>query len=138
MATNVQQPLCRYCGKKIAKRTRTVIFGQTRYRPDDDHTIFREEKPASKAEAQRVLNQEVVSVRWYRTVPLRDDWSRDPRDPGHDFIEQATTWDGESYADSFFCNGEHAKRFAYVMAKAGHATQAYQEAVEAAMARDNP
>ena len=44
-------------------------------------------------------------------------------------------WDGESYEDKFFCNGDHAKRFAYVMAGVGRVTVDYAKALAAQTAK---
>lgn len=117
-------PLCRYCGKPIAKKTRSVFFGDdfaTHARPDDMFT-YRAERPRSKEEAQRLLNHQVVSVKWARGEEYA------AKQAGFDHITHATTWDGESYVDPYFCNGTHAKAFAYLHAKAGAATTTYTAA----------
>ncbi|TJW14401.1 MAG: hypothetical protein E5W82_10520 [Mesorhizobium sp.] len=116
-------PLCRYCGKTIAKRTRAIFFGELATRQGFD-TIFtyRPERPRSKDEAQRLLNQQIVSVRWARG----EDYAA--KQAGFDHITQATAWDGESYTDKFFCNGTHAKDFAYAAARGGYAMPAYIDA----------
>lgn len=112
------QPLCRYCGAKIRKATEHTYI---RTHGDTqgirlESTIFVDELPQTKQQAQRLFNQQIVSVR-----------RNHPRDPG---ITQVSTWDGESYEDKFFCNGSHAKRFAYLMAKNGHCTAAYNQAAQ--------
>jgi hypothetical protein len=95
-----KRPHCRFCGKPIAKHTTTVYFGRSgpdspwsRYVPDH--------KPETKAEAQRLLNETVVSVKRY----------------GGAEIDCVGIWDGESWRDEFFCNGDHARRFAYACAE---------------------
>jgi hypothetical protein len=118
-------PLCRYCGAKIRKRTGTVYFGQETPRVDGSWT-YRSELPRSRDEAQRYTNETIVSVRWAHM----DDDPR-ARRHGFEFVDQVGTWDGESYVDEFFCNGEHAKRFAYVHARAGQATEAWVDAENA-------
>lgn len=108
-------PLCRYCGKPIKKWTISVYFD----RPENktgNYSIYRIESPKSLKETQRLFNEKVVSVRYHGEGNDRSVWT-------------ATLWDGESYEDEFFCNGEDAKRFAYVMARAGHRTKSHQNAV---------
>ena len=105
-------PLCRFCGKAIAKRTHTVYFGRSRFRPDD-YSTSRTERPRTKEEAQRLLNQQIVSIRWTRAGD-RDAWA-DPAEA--DYISQVSTWDGESYESRYFCNGDHARQFGVVVAK---------------------
>lgn len=103
------QPRCRYCGKPIRKETHTYWFGQGgNAGHSSDFITYRAEKPMSKAEAQRLVNQQIVSVR-------REKYPA----PGEEtFVSQVTTWDGESYADEFFCSGEHARYFAYAVLRA--------------------
>lgn len=108
------RPLCRYCGRPIAKRTTAVYFGMGDTRADE-YSQNRTERPATKAEAQRLLNLEIAAVR---------------RSADGGYVRQVTVWDGESYASRYFCTGEHAKRFAAVMAKAGHCTKAYNDALK--------
>ncbi|GGB09131.1 hypothetical protein GCM10011491_41360 [Brucella endophytica] len=127
----MSQPLCRYCGKKIAKKTETIYFGPEAAAHVTDFASSRPEYPTSKEEVQRLVNGQVVGVSWSRG----EDYYA--KKAGCDFIFKASTWDGESYQDPFFCNGEHAKRFAYALARAGHATQAYQKANEAALANSS-
>ena len=59
-------PLCRYCGKAIAKRTAKILFGRQNNRVDHNgYWIERTERPTTKAEAQRLFNHlEIVSIRW--------------------------------------------------------------------------
>ena len=122
-------PLCRYCGKPIAKKTKTVWFGRDSGTPSlAGYISNRPEFPASRDEAQRLIgNLTVVSVRWSRG----DDYYA--KKAGHDFIWQVTTWDGLSYASPYFCSGEHARSFGILMAKGGHCTTAYTKAKEAAL-----
>lgn len=118
MPKHKTQPLCRYCGGKIAKRTITVRFG--------GFMSNRKDRPATWADAQRLVNDgTIVSVR-YATKARGDNGV--PFDVDR-FVCEAGVWDGESYVDSFFCNGEHAKRFAYMLARGGHCTTDYNDAV---------
>jgi hypothetical protein len=105
-------PLCRYCGKAIAKRTSTVVFGEApRSRSGQvEYFTYREERPKSKEEAQRLLNSQVVSVRYDVDYSL-------PAEERERFVIRATTWDGEHYEDEFFCNGDHARLFGYAAAR---------------------
>lgn len=113
-------PLCRYCGGPIRKQTHLHWFGRTEENGSSDFWTNHIEKPRSKAEAQRLVNGEVVSVSWYRDNP----------DPAEHYIGKATTWDRESYVDKWFCNGDHARCFAYVFARAGYRTVKAAEADE--------
>jgi hypothetical protein len=122
-------PLCRYCGAPIRKRTHTVYFGRAHDRLDD-YLTERTERPTSKEEAQRLLNHQIVSVRW--THGDRAAWSAKV---DYDYICQVTTWDGERYVDPYFCNGEHARRFAYLFAKNGSATVDYTDARQKLLAK---
>jgi hypothetical protein len=69
--------------------------------------------PKSIADCRKMTNEIVVSVQ--RGV--------------NNTIRSFGTWDGKSYIDSYFCNGEHAKLFGYVMARAGKQTTDHEEAV---------
>lgn len=120
------QPLCRFCGRKIAKRTTTVWVPH-----DQRETIL------TIADAQRLSNLQVVSIsrtdsdafkRMRREVGRRGEPL--PKSP----IRKFSTWDGESYVDKFFCNGDHARRFAYAAVQWDDgrlAMPAYREAVKA-------
>lgn len=124
MNATPQPPLCRYCGKAIPKRTVALMCyaepprteyldhrsGQMRPIAVSRHRVgvFR-----TKAELQKVVNEEVVSVRKHPDGT----------------INFASTWDGQSYVSEYFCNGKHATLFAYVMAKAGEATTSYAKAI---------
>lgn len=110
------RPLCRYCGKPIAKRTRTVFFGRQQQKLDD-YWSERTEKPRSKQEAQRLLNAEIVSV----------SWSAIGDDDGNKYVHKVTTWDGVRYVDPYFCNGSHAQKFAYACANMTDRTLAMPE-----------
>lgn len=94
------QPLCRTCGKKIKKRTEVVWFG--RNGPASDYGSYRpDDRPRSKAEAQRLVNQQVVSVSWRRAPDTT--YGHVVGDPDFDYIDSVKVWDGETYEDGLFC-----------------------------------
>lgn len=119
------QPLCRFCGKGIKKHTHTVWFGMNRESRGEFSSSLAD-KPKSREEAQRLVNQEIVSISWsYNTSWDDEDHSVRVRD----HIHKVATWDGESWTDPFFCNGDHAQRFGYASARGGRAMAAYNEAI---------
>lgn len=124
------QPLCRYCGRAIAKHTHYVRFGSMA------KAELKTVRPQSRAEAQAYVNtmqnepRQIVSLRWamkfmdgytHDHVPYASDISTMARSrrklQTRDYIDYVGTWDGESYTDPFFCNGRHASDFAYVCAR---------------------
>lgn len=125
MPKSAIQPLCRFCGKPIRKWTTAVQFGrEADGRPGIRSQYFaqRPEYPHSKEEAQKLVNEKIVSTRWERGY-----WAEKHGQP---YIDQVTVWDGESYMDLYFCTGEHAKEFAYaVAARNDMAMQAYWDAL---------
>lgn len=129
--TSATQPRCRVCGIAIKKVTRTVRFGRKEH--NDFFIMSRTEHPKSREEAQRLLGGKVVSVRWFRSPKDEDRpegvGARAFHDPGFDYIDQVTMWDGESYDDEYFCNGNHAKMLGYASAKSGFSSRAYREAM---------
>jgi hypothetical protein len=124
---------CRYCAKPIPKRTQTTFFGSSQKTSSSKWWSYREEMPCNKDEAQALLDQPIVSVKWFRTEPPKDGYVRGSYDPGFDYISQVTTWDGESYADKYFCKGFCAQNLGYMAARQNLATDDYNNAVE----RDN-
>ena len=134
------QPLCRYCGKAIRKRTITV-----RLKPEptgNEHPMEGFSRyifvgstyPRTKAECQRLTNHAISAVRRYQPIKgVGLDWDEKT---GESYIEQFTEWDGESYNDEFFCTGECAKNFGYMIASTSNTvTKAYNEAIR--KRRDN-
>lgn len=127
------RPLCRCCGKPIPKRTVAYTVYLTaekaeevnRWHANCGHQWSRAVAGPlhNKAECQAKVNGQVVSVSY---GGRSEGGQIDKRRVGH-----FTVWDGESYADEFFCKGSCATRFAYVMARAGRCTNLYSQAVAA-------
>jgi hypothetical protein len=113
-----KQPHCRCCGKPIPKYTDNVYV-----RHSDDlgpRLSGQVEGPLfTKADCQAKTNHQVMSVAY---------------EHGERRVWKFSTWDGESYVDEFFCKGTCATRLAYVMARGGHCTVAYNDAVKKARA----
>ena len=120
---NVLPPLCRYCGKAIGKRTKTIMFGDsTGAGCDSGWLATRPERPKSRDEAQRLTNQTVVSVRY------------GVKGCGERYNHQASVWDGVSYKDDYFCSTDHAEQFAYAVVQSPEnklSIQAYRYALAA-------
>jgi hypothetical protein len=80
--TNVA-PLCRWCGMPIPKITETVYFASGNTPPIRNIDA----KPKSRREAQRLVNQQIISLRWsYRC----DEESYPRRKLGRDHIDMVT------------------------------------------------
>lgn len=131
------QPLCRTCGKAIRKRTKDIRVHLTEPASPDMTSEWTDGKwrqvPArmitgrfeTKAAIQRTVNETVVAIRFNYVTE-----NGDPT--GEKYIDRISVWDGESYQDEFFCNGEHAKDFAYMCASSPKLTicsVAWQDAV---------
>lgn len=110
------QPHCRWCAKAIAKRTETIWFGRAESR---DPAHFRGEKPKSRAEAQKLVNQQIVSLRW----SFKWDGNYETQEREH--IGQITVWDGETYDAEFFCSQSCAASLGRSMAAQGWASTMY-------------
>lgn len=121
-------PLCRYCGEQLQKSTQTIYFRDRALNDYERHTNEGSSSfqgyvqvatfPNTTAECQRLVNSgTVVSVRYSQA-----------RGSG---IGYCSVWDGESYKDEFFCTGDHARRFAYIVAREGRCTKAYNDAIAA-------
>lgn len=112
------QPLCRYCGGKIGKWTRVVYLrGHFCFRLRHDDIFSRSlDATADDIRHCRILtNQKVVAVK-------RGTYA------GQSCVVCFSEWDGESYRDEFFCNGDHARRFGYAAARAGYTMDKWRNA----------
>ncbi|UTC29690.1 hypothetical protein BAJUN_00600 [Bajunvirus bajun] len=110
-----QQPFCRNCGKPIKKKTHSIFFGQSAR--SDEFSTCRPEKPKSKDEVKRLVNEQVISVSWFRH-------GSDP------YIVGANTWDGETYVDDLFCTVRCGEAFGRVCASQQNlAMPAYHAAI---------
>lgn len=114
MFRSEHQPLCRNCGKPIAKHTESVYPTGTR---NEDSGLY------SKADCQKGRNDIVVSIEF--SYETNDYFER----TGHRWVSRFTVWDGETYIDQFFHNGECARKMGYLYARGGQATRAYNEAL---------
>ena len=117
------QPLCRWCGKAIAKRTDYhYVSGQIGSGVNFNKPVVREDIRT---------NQQITSIKYcYET-------DRNYERTGRRTIYAYNTWDGESYVDEFFCNGDHAKTFGYAAAVKGLAMPAYNKAVTGETSEDH-
>jgi len=113
------QPHCLWCGKAIAKRTVRYSFSEPTWlekHPPLDGEFWKtlgvteEERPTDKAGCQRLTNLKVASID-YGSQPKGDFSLRR--------VFSFTAWDGVSYQDEFFCNGNDARYFAYAAARHG-------------------
>ncbi len=113
---SVTQPLCRYCGKPIAKHTERLRFGSEHRMAGDD--ARRNVTPRSMAEAQRHVNGKIVSVQW-SLKRKSSDWSHVDYDvTERDYIRAVTAWDGErAMLIPISATATHARRFAYAVAR---------------------
>lgn len=120
----MKQPLCRYCGDPIRKRTRTVYLRerelQSHERSHGDYARYLrvDVLPSTIDECRKLTNHQVVSIKRHR-------------DPERNAVSYFSEWDGESYTDEFFCNGEHARLFGYAAARKGMVMAAWQNAEKA-------
>lgn len=101
-------PRCVYCDAPIRKRTSHVWLYARGGAPAWPHEFSRvvevDELPKTWVECQALTNGTVMSVR--RTSNGRA-------------IDCFTEWNGTAYVDKFFCNGSHARAFAYACANGG-------------------
>ncbi|HEY1448408.1 MAG TPA: hypothetical protein VGF33_07705 [Caulobacteraceae bacterium] len=118
----MKNPLCKVCGKPAPKITVTHWFGNDR--PGHPGvSVNHPEKPATREEAQRLVNGEIVSMKM--------SWRSEA---GPRYVASANVWDGESYLwDGHFHAQGCAAAFGLAMAKQfpDHAMPAYRKALGA-------
>lgn len=95
------QPLCHWCGKPLRKWTH-------------DHDVPKELTIRTKAEAQKLTNQTVVSLKYWETPPEQDydglRFTPEEKLAKGRHVYRYATWDGESYRAvcGFFCSNNCA------------------------------
>jgi hypothetical protein len=119
-------PLCRWCGHPIAKRTTRVHIVPVLGPNHRDSMFWRyvavgDNWPKTKADCQKLTNHTVVRVGY---TTLYDDNG----EPAGKRLTEFGEWDGESYQNKYFCNGEHAKEMGNAAAAKGWSTIQYREA----------
>ena len=124
-------PLCRCCGKAIAKHSMTVQLTLERAdyqkdRPPWSRYIVVEKFPSTKADCQKMTNEKVISVK------RRQIMGGNFEPTGASYIAEFSTWDGESYRDQYFCNRTKcAVQYAYmVVQQSDLVSVAYNDAVK--------
>lgn len=102
-----EQPLCRFCGKKLAKDTLTHRPPGVNWYGGKGEFEGMTEPPRTREELDRLTNAQIVNVEWNRD---------DPDDP---FISGFSTWDGETYKTrwTYFCSTTCAGRWAMFTAR---------------------
>ena len=106
-----KQPLCRSCGKPIAKNTHRVWldtkgeYGNTKV----------DALPRTVKDCRKLANGEILHI-----------WRNTPERGGG--IYSFSWWDGETYKDQFFCTQQCAVKLAYACARGGQVLPAYNEA----------
>lgn len=127
-----EQPRCRWCGKRIAKHTTHHFVDGSGYAFKEDNKIV------TLDDINKTTNEFIVSVKYHYEKEEYEDLTPNEiyskkivrRTSGRRTIHEYTTWDGESYKDEFFCNGDHARNFGYAAACKGLAMPAYNKAVK--------
>lgn len=148
----MSRPLCRTCGKPIAKRTTSLRFGCAPVEAEMHRG--RVERPTTREEAQRYVNGEIVklkySTRAYEDAPeaTPPPWWKPDQGPYRAtrsltvprYVGEVTYWDGESYRDDLFDSLNCAAEFGRSMARQfpDHAMPAYHEAAKARAAKGRP
>lgn len=121
------RPRCRFCGALIAKETVTVFVklpGEIMATASSFCRDIRvEQLPADKAACQRLVNEDVVSIAY---------------SDGRSGIRKFTVWNRQNYVDNYFCKADHARRFGYALAAAGHQMKAHEAAVSVDRAKTAP
>jgi hypothetical protein len=106
------QPYCINCGDRIRKYTTAHHFSTLGMKDTEFSKTHPLPNPKTKAECQRLTNQQVVSLRYSQNYD-------DGKPVGKRWVYSFTSWDGETYEDAFFCSGTCATDFAYACARAG-------------------
>lgn len=117
------RPKCIVCGRALPKRTDTLYFREPQpYRPAErrqwggdfpaqeekpdgfreGNSLYLEHRPRTRTDAQRYVNGQIVSSKRHA-----------------DFLHSVNYWDGESYADEFFCTNNCAQKQGYASAHHG-------------------
>jgi hypothetical protein len=116
------QPFCLYCGKPIAKDTTYHRVGTLGVGFNWDRGPI-----VTLGELSTRVNEQIVSVKYTHEHETYEDMNPDDtygkhykrRVSGRRTVYSYSTWDGETYRDPFFCNGEHAQLFGYAAARHG-------------------
>ena len=114
-------PLCRYCGGRIAKHGSRVEIKERLdpqyHRSQRGWRYVESAEPVTDKEGcRKFTNQQVLSVAYV------EDYVDGEIDKSTRRVSFFTEWDGETYVDEFFCNGDHAKRFGYFSARNSRVT----------------
>lgn len=124
------QPRCRWCGKPIRKDTHAIRFGQA-YARQDTYGTSRTERPATRAEAQLLLNWQITAIRYDDRASVPAEREGQTRTVNVErYISEAYAWDGESYQDEFFDSGDCAKQMGNAAARKGLVTDDYNAAIK--------
>lgn len=137
MFKSPKQPFCRCCGKPIGKRTITLYVTPepTQYDRAEWWNRYLYGAPATKAELQGLLNRVSNSL---CVVSVKKSSGDCIGETDSDLIVGGTAWDGESYADEFFCTNRCAIDLARLLARQGHCTKAYNMAALSAEVQSVP
>lgn len=129
------RPLCR-AGKPIGLWTATIHFGSSKNSGADHWWRESVERPPTREDAQRLVNEKIVSIRWSRGRKiLASEMTHSDQPVEARYVSRAALWDGETYADKFFCKGTCASAFAYMAASSttpGIYSQAWADAMRKA------
>ncbi len=118
-----QQPLCRSCGKPIARYTEVRYVWDRQPKFNTDSIIVVPEGLHSKADCQRYSNKIVTAVGYSYDTDVNYERTGSRR------VDKFYEWDGESYQDEFFCTNACAHDFARMAARSGTRSQAYVNAL---------
>jgi hypothetical protein len=101
------QPLCHWCGKPLAKASerKYLVTNPEAMKYQPDSKLLVERLPQTKAEAQKLFNRTVISVKrchYYSSVEKIEDIG----------IDEVNLWDGESYKAcwDYFCTNTCAAK----------------------------